>query len=331
MISRQMLVLGTSVGFLIVNQVAWAEENSKQPIQDKRAITLFWADEHTGKPLFNTQDIVCFDWDKQAFELTHDAAMDFEAWFPPHMQLDRAFVVRDSNGIIYQGKRVSSASSFSYQVPAICEVVFENGGNNYHSNKPPFYEIIDGYPQGSKKAGHLRRSERLRLGLEKSRVLGKLDPAHPPKPLEVVRTEWTGKKDLRIRIEVFAETVRLGLPVRAHLFASNYPRSDLGSDTATVNMTLRANDGRFLSQTQIAGIPLKKCVEDGVWICRFTPWSSERSSLEGFAKPGPATLTAELLLLNRSPPSKDSRAGSNVVRAVLLPKVALKVLPAQDK
>ena len=40
-------------------------------------------------------------------------------------------------------------------------------------------------------------SERLRSGLEKAGVLGELDPAHPPAPLEIVSSPWTGDKEIK--------------------------------------------------------------------------------------------------------------------------------------
>ena len=329
MISGRMLILASLAWLIAGGRMALSDENTNPPTHDAKhesAPSVVWADEATGRVLFSTKDIIRFDWKRQAFQLTHNAAMDFEAWFPPHMQLDRKFIVRDSDGIIYRGARISSVSSFSYDVPAICDLVFDKDDVHFHRPEPPLYEILDGSP-ANRKVDTIRRNERLRTQLAKTGVLGELDPTHPPEPIEVVSVPWTGDKQLRVRMEVFAETVCVGRPVRVHLFLSNYPRSDLGFDTLAVKMAFLSNDGRFVSHTLVDGVALKKCLDDGIWVCLFKPWSPDPDSRDAIAKVGPAELTAELLLQKQGQPSPNS---GNIGRSVRLPKAMLKVLPAPD-
>jgi hypothetical protein len=126
-----------------------------------------WIDVENGEVLFDIDDIVRFDWEKQIFELTRSSAMDFMAELGTVGVQGRKFIVRDGQ-TIYEGTLVTPFSSFSFHGPVIKSTLPDD------RIEPPLFRIDGGYPTDFEK-GDTRFSERLKKALEQVGVLGEID------------------------------------------------------------------------------------------------------------------------------------------------------------
>ena len=102
------------------------------------AETLRWVDEETGQKLFDIDDVVRFDWDKQIFELTKQSAMDFMAELGSLGVHGRKFILKDGQVIIYKGTLVTPASSIACLGPVIRNPILPDDIN---TTAPHDYEL----------------------------------------------------------------------------------------------------------------------------------------------------------------------------------------------
>ncbi len=137
-----------------------------------------WVDSLTEEKLFDANDIVRFDWDKQVFELTRPAAMDFMTKLT---RLDRKFDVVIENDILYSGSLVSPFSSKTYPHPVI---VLHYPHPDSPVPAPPLFEIQKYY--GEDLGEDVRFSEDLKKALSKADVLAEIDLNNPPEPIKII-------------------------------------------------------------------------------------------------------------------------------------------------
>jgi len=249
------------------------------------ASALVWVDAETEHILFTVDDIMAFDWDNQVFELKLDAALDFLAWMVPHKYQYRRLLVKDNKGTIYHGQWVNMTSSMSFEGPT------------YHSmGATTLFHISDGYGGGvlDKRDGNdALFSEHLYEGLEKVGVLRTiavirksgeikfldLKKIYTYQVIESVNLGWHDcGKDLKIRVEYFANTFRIGRETRAHIFFAGGDNFFSQIDDIILEVKFTANEGRFRSDVRIEGIS-SSVIDEGIYVCRFRPWDPLPGSL----------------------------------------------------
>jgi len=275
-----------SISILGLAQTAEKKENPAMQVEgeDKDfAKTLRWVDEETGQKLFDLDDIVRFDWDKQIFELTRRKAMDLLANLKG---LGQKFKVADNTAVIYQGTFVSPAASMTFHGPVIVRSLpYEK------SIQPPLFKIQDGYHSPSRESEpDLRFSEQLKKALRQANLLGEIDVNNPPAPIEKDSHGWFGKKGgLRVWVDVFPETFRLRDLARVHLYLTGGNYLNIPGYVVEVNATLVANNGNFEYSTNRI-FPAHKDDRKSIYIMGMNPWVSKKDSKYINAEAGPANL-----------------------------------------
>lgn len=233
---------------------------------------LVWRDAETRRILFTSDDIISFDWEKQVFLLRLDATLDFLAWVPPHMHQARKLFVEDTKGTIYEAHWVSCVSSMGFVGPI------------YNPLSPnPFFSIANGYPRRGKfDAGDkdARFGQRLRERLEKAGVLQSIDLNRKYVGLAVQTTGHMWKdvgEDMKVRVEYFENSFRIGRKARAHLFFAGGEKTRSQIDSLVLEIKFVANNGTFRSDTRILEIPVSD-TEGGIYVCKFAPWRPAEGS-----------------------------------------------------
>ena len=204
--------------------------------------SLVWRDAQTSRVLFTSDDVVAFDWAKQIFLLRPDAAMDFLAWAPPHMQLSRKLVVEDGSGVIYQATWVSPVASMTFTGPV------------YNPLSPnPFFTITSDYPPPVSPAttqDDARFAPRLRAGLESAGVLKSIDPSkdYLGQKIETTGQTWADVgDDLKVRVDFFTNTFVIGQQTRTHVFFAGGDKTLKGIDSLALEVDFSSNHGKFWS------------------------------------------------------------------------------------
>lgn len=240
----------------------------------------------SGEELFDIEDIVRFDWDKQIFELKRQSAMDL---LGKQTGLYRKFTLVSGTESIYSGTLVSIESSIAFRGPVI---VFDR--ENLDGIKPPLFKIDNGYPEALAKSDpDLRFSERLKKALQQNGVLGEIDLNNPPVPIERFSHGWFGKKDsLRVLIEVFPETFRLHRSARVHIHLTGVKYLD-ENHVVDVNATLVSNDSKSRFSTKKI-FPSHGTGWKNIYIFEMNPWEAAGDSKTKSVKPGHAKLSVEV-------------------------------------
>jgi len=247
---------------------------------------LRWVGKETRQKLFDVDDIVRFDWDKQIFELTRRAAMDL---LGKQTGLYRNFTLISDMDTIYSGTLVSISSSISFQGPAI---ILDR--EDLDGIKPPLFKIDNGYPEPIAKSDpDPRFSERLKKDLQQADVLSEIDVNNPPVPIERVTHGWFGEKDgLKVLVEVFPETFRLRRQVIMHIHLTGAKNLDKNY-VFDVNATLISKDGKSKFST-------KKIFSShgtgwkNIYVLEMNPWGATGDSRNKNVKPGNAKLSVEV-------------------------------------
>lgn len=270
------------------------------------ARSIAWVDRETGETVFTAADMVRFDWERQMFELKRERAMDLEAWLASHLLQHRSYVVRDAQGVIYEGRFISRLSSFGYTGPTTLI-------DDLSSRGDPVLRIHDGYPTGDDRdpvlritGGHptgddsTRFSPRLLRGLRDAGVIGTISESNRPKPIEAVHFEWVGNaKRLMVRAKIFTETMRRGRTARMHLYFYCPEGYRPPGDSMAVLLTVSANQGRFRSTAQMEG-PSPNHLSNGACVFRFNPWKPASTSRDAVAKAGPAQVRIEVVFRRKT-------------------------------
>lgn len=258
-----------------------------------------WRDAETGEVLFTIDDVLAFDWEDQIFVLDLDAALDFLAWMVPHKYLTRELLLEDKEGLIYQGRWVNLISSMAFEGP-VYECVEPMG----HSQA---FRIVGGYPgftPGGLTEGDEHYAPRLYTALESRGLLCDLDPIRDLGRFNVdcVRTVWYKcDPDLKIRLEFFPDTFSVGHDARAHVFFAGDPCECLPDiDFLRVEIKFVADKGQYRSDVQIDDIPAEKVVSDGIYVCRFRPWTPCPGSKPVIEESGTAYISLSVLLCRRT-------------------------------
>jgi hypothetical protein len=273
---------------------------------------LRWEDPQTERVLFTVEDVVRFDWDRQVFELTRPAAMDAMAYLYPHGRQYRAFAVRDEAGVIYRGRCFSMGSSLAYDGPTLVA--------GTPAAAPPLFAVEGGYPAGGGRRDRERFAPRLRAALAEAGVLRPIPPAAQARPLARLATPWHGdKKTLRVRADIFPETLRLGSEARAHLFLAPGAAGLPDLESVEIHSRLTQNEERFFCTTAHAATPA--AVSNGVHVIRWRPWGPVYGAIEPNAKAGPAQLAFAVIARRKT------GAGPPSVLSVRLPAQEVTVLP----
>ncbi len=286
---------------------------TSEPAADRAAVE--WVDVKTGKVLFSGRDIVCFDWDRQVFELTRERAMDLMS-LPPMLQRD--FVVRDREGEIYRGCFMSALSSSSYDGPTIGSDFFEVEGI-----RPPLYHIAGGYPGEHGPGAKLRFDPRLRQHLDTAGLLRSIKEGEKVEPVETVFCGWHGEAlGRRAAIMFFPETIRMGLDIRlvlrfhktkaatgspaererdARRGITRDPAISQEPDRVEAHITLRSNDGKS-ERTRKITVPVENLIEgySSAFPLVVWPWSESGRSVDDLFKPGPAELTVSIVATRKT-------------------------------
>lgn len=268
----------------------FAEESSKPP--------LVWTKCHGDCPLvdnndmtilFDSNDIEVFDWDKQIFQLTRTRAMDLMASKPI---LYASFAVYDSQGRIYMGYFVSPFYSGAISEPVIIEPFLNYGP------QPPLFAISCGYP-GNWGQEDLRFAPRLHAALDRTGVLGQIDPNDPPIPIERESHGWFGKKGgLRIWIEIFPETLRLGQSSRIHLQVIGTEELNPLDYMLEVDVDLSANQGHYHYTTTRSLYAYGEGWKN-IYILNMDPWNPLQDPNNSYDEASPAwiQLTARIRMI----------------------------------
>lgn len=260
-----------------------------------------WKDAASGELLFTLEDVLAFDWEDQILVLDLDAALDFSAWMVPHKYLSRELLLEDVEGPIYQARWVNLISSVAFGGPVY--QCLDPAGLVVRSR---VFRIFDGYPgltTGGPAEGDVRYAPRLYQALEDRGLLRDLDPNqdYDGFSIDCVRTGWyTCDPDLKIRVEFFPDTFRVGRDARAHVFFGGDPCDCLpGIDVLCIEIKFVTEEGRFRSDVQIGDILAEKVVPDGIYICRFRPWTPCPGSRPAIREPGTAQVSLSVLLCRR--------------------------------
>lgn len=239
----------------------------------------------SGQKMFDIDDIVRFDWDKQILELTRQSAMDFMAEFSLVGVYGRKFVLKDGLTVIYEGTLVTPLSSVAFAGPVIRSPLPDD------EIKPPLFKIDGGYPRDFAK-GDSRFSECLKELLQQAGVLADIDVNNPLPPIESITHGWFGEKDgLRALIEVFPETFRLRRQVRMHIHLTGSKNFD-ENHVFDVNATLISKDDKSRFSTKKV-FPFQSTGWKNIYVLEMNPWENVEH-LRGKMKPGPAELSVEV-------------------------------------
>ena len=84
-------------------------------------------------------------------------------------------------------------------------------------------------------------------------------------------------EDMKVRVEYFENTFRLGGQARAHIFFAGGRKTRKQIDSLALEVKFIANEGTFRSDTKIEGIPVS-LTESGLYVCRFAPWRPAQGS-----------------------------------------------------
>jgi len=275
--------------FLSVVKLTGTEETEREAVQnDNSGVSILkWMNEESGEELFNIDDIVRFDWDKQIFELTCPAAMNFMAKLASVGVEGRKFIVKDGRSVIYKGTLVTPISSIACQGPVIRDPILPD------DIQPPLFKIGGGYPTDFEK-GDMRFSERLKQALEQADMLGEIDVNNPPASIKKDSYGWFGEKDgLRVWVDVFPETFQLGGLARAHLHLTGSNYLHTVGYVVDINATVIADNDKFKYSTNRI-FPTHKDGWKNVYAVGINPWNPDEDSVDKIAKPGPAEITFEI-------------------------------------
>lgn len=281
-------------------------------------VSLRWFEPNSHQRLFTVDDVVRFDWDRQRFELSRDAAISL-LMLPP--ALDREFVVADDYGEIYRGQMVSSESSKTYAGPVIQVDAPALG------LQPPLYALSSGYPGKTDRKPDPRFDPRLRLALEAAGVLGELDANQLPPSIETQFIPWCERAHgLKIAATLFPETFRVGRDARVLLRLSGDPKFHLDADRLELAISLlRDEDDSQISH--LADVPFALLDEPlSVFAWHGRPWL--RESQEPDASDPAATGTAKLKIELRA--VLETADGPRVTAAWQLPPQEVDILPPEE-
>jgi predicted amidohydrolase len=271
-----------------------------------------WVDDKTGKILFDAEDIVRFDWKKQIFELSRRRAMDLIAH---SVGLSHPFTIKDEKGIIYHGTFMSTLSSMSYDGPTITIDGYDK------KIRPPLFKIDSSYP--SREIENDKRfSTRLKSQFVKTGVLATIHSHTPPEPIERKTTGWQGQKDqLRLWVEYFPETLRIGENARIHLHVIPGKLPGSQADKIEFTIILQQNENEFFCNT-VCSYDLKKDNWKDVYIWDSSPWGPVWGAIQAYAKAGPATIKIQARTL-------DKKNGSKIVENIEIPPIPITILPSK--
>jgi hypothetical protein len=261
-----------------------------------------WKDASTGEILFTIDDVLAFDWEDQIFVLDLDAALGFLAWMVPHKYLSRELLLKDEEGLIYQGRWVSPISSVAFFGP-----VYECGEPAELFGYSQAFRIVDGYPDFATEGpdpGDARYAPRLYAALEDRNLLCDFDPneGFVGFDIDCVRVVWHEcDPGLKIRVEFFPDTFSVDHDARAHVFFSGDPCECLPDiDFLRIDIKFVADKGQYRSDVQIDDIPAEKVVSDGIYVCRFGPWTPCPGSRPTVEESGTAYVSLSVLLCRRT-------------------------------
>jgi len=253
--------------FIAASASGWGGQNERT-----KSPALVWRDAETKVVLFTSDDLISFDWDKQVFLLKRDATLDFLAWIPPHMHQARKLSVEDAQGRIQEAHWVSDSSSRGFSGPIYTPL-----------SPNPFFSIVNGAPVAKDTIARNKDPRfglRLRTGLEKAGVLQTIDLNKNYLGLIIQTTGYTWKdvgKDMKIRVQYFKNTFRLGGKARAHIFFAGGRETRKQIDSVTFKVKFIANKGTFISDIIMGPIPVSE-TETGIHVCKFAPWEPAEGS-----------------------------------------------------
>lgn len=232
--------------------------------QDKQYLR--WIDTNNGQILFTSDDIISFNWEKQIFLLKMDATIDFFTWMASHKSLYRKLVVKDNNGVIYEGQYVSGLSSMGFTGPV-------------YSWTNPFFTIKNGYPSRFSKNNREddpRYNERIKNVLEKTGKLSIIDPnkKYFGTTIDIIRQlqSWYDcGEDLKVRVEYIRNTFIYDGEPRINVYFAGGEKVLKKINDISLEIKFTSDFGRYRSDVNIVNIS-SKIISDGIYVCKFKPW-----------------------------------------------------------
>ena len=163
---------------------------------------------HRGRILFNIDDIVRYDWDRQILELTPSAAAVFSTIATEDIT---HYAFKDKDGIIYRGRIKYAPPTEDEVYDGAVMINDKTGGGKYPAL--PYLTIVGGYgvdPEEAEKADH-HLNQRTKALLEEHGLLDKI--LDEELPLEAVYSDWV-PIDMReselVRFTLYPNSYRVG-------------------------------------------------------------------------------------------------------------------------
>lgn len=257
------------------------------PAGADKPFELSWFDAENGSMLFTVSDIVRFDWDRQIFELSPEAATRFLA-LPIAQRKD--FAVKDRDGVIYRGRIYrSSATDEGYDGTTI---LFDQGPLK-KLPASPFYVISGGYPTGGGAHDRDRYSERLHQLLVNAGVLKPIADAELPISRLWSGHVWVCEQTLKASAVIFPETFRRGSDAYIHILLYKGPQTDYQFDKLVITANCTAGNGAYQFRKEILSLtpPL---LDNGIYVCKFRPWETVVMPVAGDATYAPSIISGPL-------------------------------------
>ena len=274
---------------------------------------LVWREESKNRVLFDANDIECFDWDKQVFELTLAKASELLAL--RQVKWTRSFALGNGGSPIYRGIFTSTESSISYDGPAIV----------WESLPAPLFKIDAGYPAAA-PGKDVRFSEHLKQALTEGGLLGEIDLSDAPEPMQILSSDWTEKDGLKFRVWLFPQTFRIGQEAVVCVFVKgDYPHKG-PSIVFSLTTVLESEESEY-GCCHMIYVELDEALENGVYIFKHKPWGPVYSSFEPYASPGAASLNIRLNIFEKTQTGPRSWRGSPLLNVGEIGTFEFEILP----
>ena len=194
--------------------------------------------------------------------------------------------------------------------------------------KPPRFRIDACYPRRP-TAVQLKPSPRLEKALKAAGILGKLDPAKAPPPIETISSDWAGERDvLKVLANVFPESFRIGRKARLNVRFAKGSKFPARANTLDVQIVLRSKHDQFFC-TLSKSIEARAVLDKGFggYTLAQELWGPVRSAMPARATPGAAELRISVQPREETKGLDGSVRSAPVAPAVELEPIPIRILP----
>jgi hypothetical protein len=255
---------------------------------------LVWRDSETNRVVFTSDDIITFDWDKQMFQLTEDAVVEFCG--DTLVCSSPGMIIEDENGAIYETCWYNPILSYGCSYNPVCKL----WENLHFFRQPAFFPFISiekgipGWKNEAEEEKDRRFDPRLRAGLEKAGVLGSINLDSLYVELISISTSSEPKvvgEDLKVWVRM--GSFRLNRYAPLGLLFRGGEKTLKKVDSFALEIKLAANDGSFRSDTLMENIPVD-VIKMGAYSCEFDAWQPAEGS-DKFPEVGPGFVSLAVL------------------------------------